>query len=140
MPQNGSPLSASVRRNQIASSIASGWAEVTSMNAVVSARSICSTWAARRLKSLVMSPSRPKNVERSLSRSMPVTRRRAPSSGVAPRPSTRIPSPVGRLNVFSVRPSRNDVSRPGASRKSIALREGGVSRTSRSKSWSRSSS
>ena len=36
-PANGRPLSVSVRRNQIASSIADRWAEVTSTKAVVSA-------------------------------------------------------------------------------------------------------
>jgi len=51
-----------------------------------------------------------------------------------------MPKPVGRTKLFSMRPSRNDVNRPGASKKSSALREGGVSSTSRSKSYSWSSS
>ena len=87
-----------------------------------------------------MSPRSWKNVARSVTRSTPVTRRSAPSSGVAPRPSTRIPMPVGRISALSARPSRNELSRCGASRKSSALRDGGVSSTSRSNScsWSRS--
>ena len=83
-----------------------------------------------------MSPSRPKNTVRSVIRSMPVIRRRPPSSGSAPRPSARIPNPVGRRNALSALPSRNELSRPGASRKSSALRDGGVSSTSRSNSLS----
>ncbi len=132
-PANGSPESARERRNQIASSVGAVCAEATSTNAVVSARSIASTCRARTLKSSVIPPSSWKNVLRSAIRSIPVIRRSATSSGAAPRPSTRIPRPVGRMNALSALPSRNDVSRAGASRKSIALRDGGVSSTSRSK-------
>ncbi len=53
------------------------WAAVTSRNAVLGACSSRSTSAARAQKSSVMSPSSAKNVDRSLSRSRPVTRRSA---------------------------------------------------------------
>ena len=60
-------------------------------------------------------------------------RRRTENIIDAPRPKNFIPSPVGRMNTWSARPSMNCSSRLGASRKSSALRDGGVSRTSRSK-------
>ncbi len=59
-------------------------------------------------------------------------RRRTENIIEAPRPKTRIPNPVGFMNICSARPSMNCSSRFGASRKSSALRDGGVSRTSRS--------
>ena len=55
-------------------------------------------------------------------------RHRAP----AERAEARVRS--GFRNAFNARPSRNELSRPGASRNSSALRDGGVSRTSRSNS------
>ena len=55
------------------------------------------------------------------------------SATEAPRPATLAASPVGFMKTRSERPSMNWVSRFGASRKSSALRLGGVSRTSRSK-------
>ena len=55
-----------------------------------------------------------------------------PSATEAPRPATFAASPVGFMKTRSERPSMNWVRRFGASRKSSALRVGGVSRTSRS--------
>ena len=57
-----------------------------------------------------------------------------------PRPTTFAASPVGARNTLSARPSKKPVSRSGASRKSSALRDGGVSSTSTSKRPERSSS
>ena len=61
----------------------------------------------------------------------PLAARRARPRRRARRPCAA--SPVGFMNICSERPSMNWVSRLGASRKSSALRVGGVSRTSRSK-------
>jgi hypothetical protein len=74
-----------------------------------------------------------KNSERSASRSKPTIRFSTESATAAPRPATRAAIPVGFMNTRSERPSMNWVRRRGASRKSRALRVGGVSRTSRSK-------
>ena len=49
-----------------------------------------------------------------------------------PRPTTLVANPVGFMNICMPRPSMNWVRRLGASRKSSALREGGVSRTRKS--------
>ena len=54
----------------------------------------------------------------------------ASNSGTTP--NSFAPNPAGRRKILSARPSRKPVSRSGASRKSRALREGGVSSTSRS--------
>ena len=70
-----------------------------------------------------------KNALRSASRSTPVTCRRAEKTRPLPRAAILAAAPVGAVRTFSARPSRNRVSRWGASRKSSALREGGVSRT-----------
>ena len=51
--------------------------------------------------------------------------------------TARAVSPPGARNTFSARPSRKPSRRPGASRKSSALRDGGVSSTITSKSCSR---
>jgi hypothetical protein len=61
-----------------------------------------------------------------------VIRRRIPNIIEVPRPKSFIPRPVGIMNTCSALPSMNWVSRLGASRKSSALRLGGVSSTSRS--------
>ena len=74
-----------------------------------------------------------KNSARSASRSKPTIRLKTESATEAPRPATFAASPVGFMKTRSERPSMNWVSRFGASRKSSALRVGGVSRTSRSK-------
>ena len=74
-----------------------------------------------------------KNSARSAIRSKPTIRFRTESAAEAPRPATRAASPEGRMKTRSERPSMNWVSRRGASRKSSALRVGGVSRTRRSK-------
>ena len=63
---------------------------------------------------------------------MPVTRLRTEKTTPVPRPKSFIPRPVGRRKTCRARPSKKLVRRSGASRKSSALREGGVSRTSRS--------
>ena len=81
-----------------------------------------------------------KNSERSAIRSPPVIRRSTEETTAKPRPAIRAPKPVGLMNSRIARPSMNCVTRRGASRKSSALREGGVSRTSRSKPSSSSSS
>jgi hypothetical protein len=63
---------------------------------------------------------------------MPVTFFRTPNIIELPRPTTLVARPVGFMNICIPRPSMNWVSRLGASRKSSALREGGVSRTRKS--------
>ena len=74
-----------------------------------------------------------KNSARSAIRSKPTIRLKTLSMTEALRPATRAARPVGRMKTRSERPSMNWVRRRGASRKSSALRVGGVSSTSRSK-------
>ena len=73
-----------------------------------------------------------KNSERSSRTSTPVMRRSTENIIDVPRPNTFIPRPVGFMNTCRARPSMNCMSRRGASRKSSALRLGGVSNTRRS--------
>ena len=73
-----------------------------------------------------------KNSEMSSSKLRPVIRRRTENITEVPTPKSFIPRPVGFMNSCSERPSMNWVSRFGASRKSRASRDGGVSSTSRS--------
>ncbi len=73
-----------------------------------------------------------KNSARSASRSKPTIRLKTLSATETPRPVTLAASPVGFMKTRSDLPSMNWVSRFGASRKSSALRVGGVSSTSRS--------
>ncbi len=83
-----------------------------------------------------------KNSCRSASRSKPTRRLRIENIIEAPRPAIFIVIPVGFMKTFIERPSMNWVSRRGASRKSSALRVGGVSSTKRSKrpsEWSSNS-
>ncbi len=73
-----------------------------------------------------------KNSLRSVSRSRPVTRFSTLIAIELPRPTTLVARPVGFMNICMPRPSMNCVRRFGASRKSRALRDGGVSRTRKS--------
>ena len=100
------------------------------MNVVASSASSALTPAARSLKPSTRPPSARKKTLRSSSRSTPVRRLRTEKTTLVPRPTTFAASPVGARKTRSARPSRKPVSRSGASRKSSALRDGGVSRTS----------
>ena len=64
--------------------------------------------------------------------SMPVARFMTEKTTPVPRPSSFSPTPAGAAKSWSAFESTNSVSRRGASRKSSALRVGGVSSTSRS--------
>ena len=72
--------------------------------------------------------------------STPVTRAKIENTIAVPRPNSRAVNPPGARNTCSARPSRKPSSRVGASRKSSALRDGGVSSTITSKSCSSYSS
>ena len=69
--------------------------------------------------------------------STPVTRAKIAKTIPVERPNTRAAKPPGERKTFNARPSRKPSSRVGVSRKSTALREGGVSSTitSKSRSW-----
>ena len=131
-PANGSPASSRRWWNQPASSTASARGDVTSTNALRLSASSAFTRSARSRKPSAMSPKLEKNADRSSSRSMPVARFSTDSATPEPRPSTFSPSTPGAVNSWSVRESMNAASFLGASRKSSALRVGGVSSTSRS--------
>ena len=79
-----------------------------------------------------MSPKERKNSPRSWSRSIPVARFITENATLVPRPSTFSPNSPGAISSCSERESMNSDSLRGASRKSSALRVGGVSSTSRS--------
>ena len=100
------------------------------MKVVASSASSALTPAARSLKPSTRPPSARKKTLRSSSRSTPVRRLRTEKTTLVPRPTTRAARPVGARKTRSARPSRKPVRRSGASRKSSALRDGGVSRTS----------
>ena len=129
------PFPQGVRRNQIASvdrfSLGRGDEHERRLPRVQQLLHVLGT----SVKFSVISPSSAKKPVTSAIASKPVTRRSADGAAAPCRrsaPASR--SPVGRSTSFSIRPSRNAVSRRGASRKSSALREGGVSRTTRSNS------
>ena len=81
-----------------------------------------------------------KKLDSSLSMFTPVTRAKIENTSAVPRPNRRAVSPLGARNTCRARPSKKPSRRPGASRKSSALREGGVSSTITSKSCSSYSS
>ena len=142
MPPNGIPASSSLRWKKIASSTGSCCGEVTIRNVVAGSSSSAPTRSARSVKPSISPPSERKNTDRSSSRSTPVTRLSTENTTPVPRPMILPPMPAGRRKRRIARPWKKCVSRPGASRKSSALRDGGVSSTSRSKSpsWSSSNS
>ena len=76
-----------------------------------------------------MPPSAPKKPDSSPIRSTPVKRENIDSTSPLPRPTRRAARLPGARNILTERPSRKRVMRIGASRKSSALREGGVSST-----------
>src|SRR4051812_25072097 len=90
------------------------------------------TRSARSRMPPAMSPKLRKNSDRSVNRSMPVMRLSRPNTSPLPRPSTRRPRLPGLRKNWSERESMKRDRRFGASRKSSALRVGGVSSTSRS--------
>ena len=132
MPPNGIPASRSLRWKKIASSTGSCWGEVTIRNVVAGSSSSAPTRSARSVKPSISPPSERKKTDRSSSRSTPVTRLSTENTMPVPRPMILPPSPAGRRKIRIARPWKKPVRRPGASRKSSALRDGGVSSTSRS--------
>ena len=132
-PPNGIPASRSLSRKKIASATGSRSGEVTIRNVVAGSASSALTPAARSRKPSNTAASAAKKTFRSFSRSTPVRRPRTLKTTDVPRPTTRAASPVGASRTRSARPSRKPVSRSGASRKSSALRDGGVSSTITSK-------
>ena len=131
-PPNGRRRSRRRRWKKMASSIASRRGDVTRRKVVRRSASSSLVRAARSRKPSAMSPKLAKNSDRSWSRSTPVTFCNAEKSIPVPRPNTFRPSLPGRRNSCSDRESTKRERRSGASRKSSALRDGGVSSTSRS--------
>ncbi len=109
-------------------------------NVVAGSASSALTQAARSLKPSIRPLSARKKTAMSSMRSTPVKRLRIEKTTLVPRLMIRAAMPVGTSRTFSARPSKKSVRRSGASRKSSALRDGGVSSTSTSKppSWCRS--
>ena len=134
------PRASSVRARKAASRAGSLSGEVMIMKTVAGSRSSSATPRVRAPKPSITPERERKKADRSLSRSTPVTRAKIPNTIAVGRPKRRAAKPPGARNTFRARPSRNPSSRVGASRKSSALRDGGVSSTIRSKSCSCESS
>ncbi len=131
-PPKPIPLSTSLSWKKTASSIGSACGPQTITKVVSGFLNRVLTRRARSWKPSIIPLKAVKNSDRSVSRSKPTIRLRIERTTPAPRPATLAASPVGFRKSCRERPSMNWVSRSGASRKSRALRLGGVSRTSRS--------
>ena len=136
-PVRDMPVAASRCARNSASCAGSCSGEVTIKYPVEASRSSEATPRVRSLKPSITPDSERKKRDSSPSSSTPVTRAKIAKASPVVAPKTRAARPPGARNTFSARPSRKPSRRVGVSRKSTALRDGGVSSTitSKSASW-----